>query len=167
MSNSFINSVIGALTKTFGEAVLGTSEYAGDTIVLADRSRIHDLLKYLKYEQGFIYLADLMGADRFTEEDRFEVIYNLVSLRDRQRIFIKTRCPEDDPVLPTATDIWEAANWNEREVYDMFGIRFDGHPDPRRIFMPEDFEYFPLRKEFPLIGVPGSLELPSTNPDSE
>ena len=106
-----------------------------------------------------------MTADRFTSEDRFEVIWNIVSLKDRSRIFVKTRVPEDHPSLPTTTDIWPAAEWNEREAFDMMGIRFEGHPDLRRLFLPEDFEYFPLRKEFPLMGVPGSIPLPSTSPD--
>ncbi len=166
MKDSIAN-VVNALQSSFSSKVREVGEYAGDVIVTVDRDAIIAVLTTLKNDHGFIYLADLFGTDRFTSEDRFEVIYNIISLRDGHRLFIRTRCPEEDPILPTSTGIWKAANWNEREVYDMFGIRFEGHPDPRRIFMPEDFEYFPLRKEFPLIGVPGSLELPSTNPDAE
>jgi NADH-quinone oxidoreductase subunit C len=167
MVKESILSVVSTLKSTWGDAVLEVSHYAGDTLVLVHRDALHDILNDLKTTHNFIYLADIFGTDRFTEDDRFEVVYNLVSLRDVHRIFIKTRIPETNAVVKTASDIWPAANWNEREVYDMFGITFDGHPDPRRIFMPEDFEYFPLRKEFPLIGVPGSLELPNTNPDAE
>lgn len=167
MAKDSILAVSSAIKDKFGDLVLGTAEHAGDHIVIVDKSAIHDVLSYLKGDHHFIYLADIVAADRFTEDDRFEVIYNLVSLRDQHRIFIKTRVPEENPVLPTASNIWKAANWNEREAYDMFGIQFEGHPDPRRIFLPEDFKYHPLRKEFPLIGVPGSLDLPNTNPDAE
>jgi NADH-quinone oxidoreductase subunit C len=156
-----------SIKSKFSDHVISITEYADQVTVLVHRDAIIPVLTSLKEDHHFIYLVDILGTDRFTNEDRFEVIYNIISLRDQTRIFVKTRCTEDNPSLPTATTIWPAANWNEREVYDMFGITFDGHPDPRRIFMPEDFEYFPLRKEFPLIGVPGSLDLPSTNPDAE
>ena len=109
----------------------------------------------------------MVAADRFTSEDRFEVIYNIISLKSQKRLFIKTRCSEENPTLPTSTSIWPAANWHEREAFDMFGIQFEGHPDMRRLFLPEDFDYYPLRKEFPLLGIPGSLPLPSTTPDSK
>lgn len=146
-----------------GEVQITTTR--GDVQVLVPQTIIHDVLRKLKEEFGFTYFSDMVAADRFTSEDRFEVIWNLISLKDRTRIFVKTRCSEEQPVLPTTTDIWPAANWNEREAYDMFGIQFEGHPDLRRLFLPEDFQYFPLRKEFPMMGVPGSLELPTTSPD--
>jgi len=132
-----------------------------------NRERLHETCRFMKEELHFIYLNDVLGTDRFTSVDRFEVIYHMISLRDQQRFFLKVFVDEEDPVLPTVTDLWTSANWNEREVYDMFGIRFKGHPDLRRIFLPEDFKYFPLRKEFPLLGVPGSLELPSSTPDHD
>jgi NADH-quinone oxidoreductase subunit C len=162
-----LQKVVQAVQNKFGDTVTGVSEYAGDVIILVKAESILDVLTFLKEDQHFMYLADMIAADRFTSTERFEMIYNLVSLRDQLRIFVKTRCSEENPTLPTATTIWRGANWHEREAYDMFGIKFEGHPDPRRIFMPEDFEYFPLRKEFPLIGIPGSLDLPSTNPDAE
>lgn len=159
--------VVETIKNTFGDAVLDTGGHAGDTYIRIDSENIHNVLSYLKNELHFIYLTDLFGTDRFTSEERFEVIYNLVSLKTGTRIFVKTWIEEESPVLPTATDIWPAANWNEREVWDMYGIRFEGHPDLRRIFLPEDFEYHPLRKEFPLLGIPGSFELPTTTPNTE
>ncbi len=128
---------------------------------------ILEVCRYFKEQQHFIYLTEVTGTDRFTSEDRFEVIYTVVSLRNQQRIFIKTRVEEDEPELASVCEIWPGANWHEREVYDMFGVRFTNHPDPRRIFMPEDYRYYPLRKEFPLLGVPGSIEMPNTTPDQD
>lgn len=142
------------------------SEFSHPLLTI-QKSRLHETCSMLKEQHHFIYLADLFGTDRFTAEDRFEVIYHLLCLRDRQRLFVKVLVDEQEPVLPTVTDLWKSANWNEREVYDMFGIRFSGHPDLRRMFMPEDFAYYPLRKEFPLLGVPGSLQLPDTTPDHD
>lgn len=131
------------------------------------RDRVIEFARFLKDQQHFIFLADVFAADRFTEEERFEVIYNAVNLRDQLRIFFKIRCPEQEPRVDSVTGIWPSANWYERETYDMFGILFDGHPDMRRMYMPEGYEYFPLRKEFPLLGVPGSIDLPHSTPDPE
>jgi NADH-quinone oxidoreductase subunit C len=167
MDSTSLVPVIDELKGTFGDAILEVTVHSGDTFVLVDSARIHDILSHLKHTSRYIYISDLFGVDRFTSDDRFEVVYNLVNLAQQHRLFVKTRVAEENPVLPTASDIWSGANWNEREVYDMFGIRFEGHPDPRRIFMPEDFQYFPLRKEFPLLGIPGSIELPNTTPDPE
>ncbi len=160
-------NVVKAIEEKFGDKVLESGGYAGDTLITVDKSVIHDVCSFLKESHHFDYLVDLFGTDRFTSGDRFEVIYNIFSLKHAIRIFIKTRIPEENPVLPTTSDIWEAANWNEREVWDMFGIKFDGHPDLRRMFMPEDFKYHPLRKEFPLLGIPGSIPLPTTTPNTE
>lgn len=147
------------------EGVISISFTRGDVQLLVPRELVHPILKMLKEKFHYTYLSDMVSTDRFTSEDRFEMIWNIVSLKDQSRIFIKTRVQEENPTLPTTTDIWPAAEWNEREAFDMMGIRFDGHPDLRRLFLPEDFEYFPLRKEFPLMGVPGSIPLPSTSPD--
>jgi NADH-quinone oxidoreductase subunit C len=167
MENKTLQDVIDDLKEKFGDSVLEITEYQGDTIVRIDRDSLHNICTYLRDKHRFIYLIDIFGTDRFTSEERFEVIYNLVSLKFQLRIFLKIRCEEENPHVATVTDIWTGANWNERETYDMFGIIFDGHPDLRRIFMPEDFKYHPLRKEFPLLGIPGSLELPGTTPNTE
>lgn len=159
------NPIEAKLNSLLAEGALQVSVTRGDVQLLVPKTSIHDVLTKLRDDFHFDYLSDMVGTDRFTAEDRFEVIWNLVCLKDRIRIFVKTRCDEQHPVIPTSCDIWPAANWNEREIYDMLGIQFEGHPDLRRMFLPEDFEYFPLRKEFPLMGVPGSLPLPATSPD--
>jgi NADH-quinone oxidoreductase subunit C len=99
---------------------------------------------------AFAFLAELTAADYWPQEPRFEVVYMLVSLAHRRRVRIKVRLHANDAHLATVSDIWPAANWLEREVWDMFGIVFDGHPDPRRLLMPEDWTGFPLRKDYPV-----------------
>ncbi len=162
-----LQNVVDGLEDSFESSLIEINQYRGDTIVRVQPEPIVDICSYLKEEQRFIYLVDVFGTDRFTPDDRFEVVYNMVSLRDQERLFLKARLSEKEPAIDSVTPIWKGANWFEREVYDMFGIHFNGHPDLRRIFMPEDFQYYPLRKEFPLLGVPGSIELPSSTPDPE
>jgi NADH-quinone oxidoreductase subunit C len=161
---TFVPDVVAALQERFGDAVRDVNLYANEHTVLVSRHVIVDVCRFLKEEQGFGYLADLGGIDRFTEEERFEVFYNLVALERRKRLRLKVRVEEDDPVVPSVSGLFRAANWNERECWDMMGIRFEGHPDPRRMYMPEDFEYHPQRKEFPQLGIPGSLPLPPQVP---
>jgi NADH-quinone oxidoreductase subunit C len=162
---TWVPDVVDALKARFGGDVLEVAEYANEHSVTVRKEQIVEVCRFLKAEQGFTYLADLGGGDLFTEEDRFEVVYNLVNIQGGKRIRIKIRVDEDDLVVPSVTPVYRAANWNEREAIDMFGIRFEGNPDPRRIYMPEDFEYYPLRKEFPLLGIPGSLPLPPQTPE--
>lgn len=164
-STTHVPDVIEALREAFGDDVLDVQEYAGEQTVYVAKGRIREVCRFLKDEQGFDYLSDLGGIDRFTEEDRFEVMYNLVSIKNRKRIRVKVRVDEDDLTVDSVVEVWKAANWNERECWDMFGIRFNDHPDLRRMFMPEDFEHFPQRKEFPPLGIPGSLPLPSFSSD--
>lgn len=162
-----LQNVVGGLTEDHSDAVIDVYQSSGDTFIRVEPKSIVKIVTVLKEKYHFIYLADILGADRFTSEERFEVIYNLVSLRDRERLFVKVWLPEEDPTVDSLTEIWKSANWHEREVYDMFGVTFTNHPDMRRIYMPEDFDYYPLRKEFPLLGIPGSIELPSSTPDPE
>lgn len=159
--------VIEALQEEFASEIRDVALYANEHTVMVEASAIADVCRFLKEEQGFEYLTDLGGVDRFTEEDRFEVVYNLIALKRRRRLRVKVRVDEDDPVVPSIVDVYQAANWNEREAYDMYGIVFDGHPDLRRMYMPEDFEHYPLRKEFPPLGIPGSLPLPSGETEGE
>ena len=101
-------------------------------------------------EFAFNFLAELTAADFWPKAPRFELVYLLVSIPNRLRLRMKVRLAEDDPHVATVSGIWPAANWLEREVWDLFGIAFDGHPDPRRLLMPEDWQGFPLRKDHPV-----------------
>ena len=131
-----------------------------DEGVIVPREQILGVAQRLKNEFGFLQMIDIIGHDRMEKKHRFEVTYDLRNHMTNQRIFLKVRCDERDPHVPSLCSVWEGCNWNERETYDMVGVIFDGHPDLRRMYMPEDFEYFPLRKDFPLMGVPGSIPLP-------
>lgn len=162
-----LQKAVDALSEKFTQDLIEVYQSSGDTFVRLEANALKKVAGYLFEEFRYVYLADVFGTDRYTNEERFEVIYNLISLRDKTRLFLKIRCEEDNPEVDSVTDIYPAANWFEREVYDMFGIKFRNHPDLRRIYMPEDFKYYPLRKEFPLLGIPGSIELPGTTPDPE
>ncbi len=167
-ATTHVPDVINALIDEFGDDAIGPVEtYANEDTVYVPKEQILEVMRFLREEQGFIYLADLGGTDRFTSEDRFEVFYNVVNFDAKQRLRVKILVDEDDLHVPTVTPVYRSANWNEREAYDMLGLIFDGHPDLRRMYMPEDFEYYPLRKEFPQLGVPGSLPLPPQVPDGE
>jgi NADH-quinone oxidoreductase subunit C len=98
----------------------------------------------------FTFLAELTAVDKHPREPRFEIVYILVSLEHRMRLRLKVALDGSDARIRTVSDIWPAANWLEREVWDLFGIVFDGHPDPRRLLMPEDWEGYPLRKDYPV-----------------
>jgi NADH-quinone oxidoreductase subunit C len=135
-------------------------DVGGDEAAIFPREQVLSVARKLKEEHGFLQMIDAFGIDRMEKKDRFEITYNLRNHKTNQRIFLKVRCDERDPHVPSLVSVWGGANWHEREALDMFGVNFDNHPDPRRMYMPEDFEYYPLRKDFPLMGVPGSIPLP-------
>ena len=139
---------------------LTVTQYAGEVSLTTTAERLRELLQSLRDEFGFDYLVDIGTTDHYTDAGRFEVFYNLFNIEQKQRIRVKVRVEEDQPELPSVVDLWPSANWHEREAYDMMGVRFVGHPDLRRIYMPEDFQFYPHRKEFPLIGIPGSIQVP-------
>jgi NADH-quinone oxidoreductase subunit C len=155
-------SVLEKLKSKFGAVVLESNEFRGELTVVVAKDRIVEICTFLKTDADLAYelLADLCGIDMATPEKRFGVIYNLYSYKTKHRIRLKVFTEEEDPKVPTVTGVWGTANWHERETYDMFGIVFEGHPDLRRMYLPEEFEYHPLRKDFPLMGIPGSLPLP-------
>ena len=150
------------LNAMFGDSVELSSEYRGELTLIVRKSAIVAVCQFLRddAELRFDSLRDVCGADYYRPADRFEVIYNLFSLTTKFRLRLKVRVDESDLHIPTVIGVWPAANWHEREAFDMYGIVFDGHPDLRRMYMPDQFEYFPLRKDFPLMGIPGSLPLP-------
>jgi len=126
--------------------------------VYASRDHVPAIARALRDDPAlaFDFLAELTAVDFWPKEPRFEVVYMLVSIANRLRLRMKVRIAGEDPHLATVSGIWPAANWLEREVYDMFGINFTGHPDRRRILMPDDWQGFPQRKDYPLEG-PGEL----------
>jgi NADH-quinone oxidoreductase subunit C len=140
------------LSEAFGRKILDTGLSYGEPVVAVDKGSIRQILAFLKNDEELSYrmLVELFAIDWQGEGSRFEVVYILRSLDHNGRVTIRTRCGEDD--IDTVSDIWQAANWLEREIYDMFGIRFRNHPDLRRIYNDDDFEGYPLRKEFPVEG---------------
>ena len=145
-----------ALLRTnFAETIVEITEALGEITVIAKRAGLLALLTYLRDEPKlrFNYLSDIGGVDlgEFAAP-RFAVAYQLYSLDHNHRLRVKVLLAEDDATLPSACGIWKAANWLEREIYDMFGVHFENHPDLRRILMPADYEGHPLRKDFPLKG---------------
>ncbi len=157
--------LIDALKAKLGDDFHGLMEYANEQTVYVAKNRLLDVMSFLKNEHDFNYLIELAGIDRFTEDDRFEIFYNLVSVKGKKRIRVKVRIDEEDLQVDSICSVYRSADWHERECYDMLGIIFKDHPDLRRMFLPEDFEHFPLRKEFPSLGIPGSLPLPSQKDD--
>jgi NADH-quinone oxidoreductase subunit C len=146
------------IEEKFPGQVLGTVTHAGQVGVKLSRDRIKDICLFLRDEPSvkMDHLADLTAVDYSTYPGdpgpRFEVVYNLISTVHRHRIRLKVRLTEEDPAIDTVSSVWNTANWHERETYDLMGIRFTGHPDLRRILLPEDWEGYPLRKEYPLKG---------------
>jgi NADH-quinone oxidoreductase subunit C len=122
------------------------------TTVYVARDALVPLMLQLRdrSDLSFKFLAELTAADYWPREPRFELVYMLVSIVNRLRLRVKVRLHGEDAHVATVTGVWPAANWLEREVWDLFGIAFDGHPDPRRLLMPEDWEGFPLRKDYPV-----------------
>ena len=151
-----------ALKSKFGSAVEPGADFRGEETVIVRKAQLLELCTFLRNDPAFRFdsMRDLCGADHYRPDDRFEVVYNLFSIPNKRRLRLKVRIDEADMHVASVSGIWSTADWLERETYDMYGIIFDGHPDLRRIYMPEEFEYHPLRKDFPLMGIPGSLPLP-------
>ncbi|MFQ5797977.1 MAG: NADH-quinone oxidoreductase subunit C [Bacteroidota bacterium] len=154
--------ILEKLQSNFNDSILMTNEFQGDLTVTVKKDDIVRVCEFLldDEELRFDSIRDVVGIDMYRPENRLEVVYNLYSLKNNYRLFLKVLVDEKDLRVPTVVGVWAGANWLEREAFDMFGIVFEGHPDLRRIYMPEEFEYYPLRKDFPLMGIPGSLYLP-------
>jgi len=134
-------------------AVLDTVFFRDQAALVVPATAVPATLEHLR-GKGYSFLASVHGVDYFPEEPRLGVHYELLDMREVDRICVRTRVPTDDPHVPSVTPGWPTADHQEREVYDMFGVIFDGHPDPRRILMPEDYEGFPQRRDFPIGGEP-------------
>jgi NADH-quinone oxidoreductase subunit C len=150
-------AIVERLRARFGAAVVETHAHRGDHTAVIDRGALVDALTFCRDDAalGFDMLSDLTAVDYLKypgREDgpRFDVVYHLYSIAHNHRVRLKVRVDEDDPVVPTAVPVWPIADWLEREVWDMFGIRFEGHPDLRRLLMYEEFVGHPLRKDYPI-----------------
>ncbi len=142
-----------AIRDRYPTEVREIKEFRGQVSVIVRKDRIKEMLKYLHEtpEFYFDFLEDLCGVDYLgRKEPRFEVVYHLYSMRHNHMIRIRAEVPEDDCAVDSVVDIWQGANWHERECYDLLGVTFNGHPDLRRILLPEDWEGHPLRKDYPL-----------------
>ena len=141
------------LREIDSETVLDTEFHRGRAVLVVNPQRIKAVLTHL-FNRGYGFLASLHGVDYYPHEPRLGVLYELLDMYNVDRISVKTRVPTGDPRLESIVDLFPGADYPEREVYDMFGVVFDGHPDLRRILMPEDYEGHPQRRDFPVGGEP-------------
>jgi len=146
------NGIFQSLKDKFPNHILDAYSYKGDAIVVVDRERIVEICTFLKNtpDHNYAALIDMTAVDYLGREPRFEVVYLLHSFHSNQRVRLKVPVNESNPTMPTVSEIWEIANWYEREIWDMFGIRFKGHPDLRRLLMYDEFKGHPLRKDYPI-----------------
>ena len=142
----------GKLREAFPAAIIEESHFRDETTLRIKASALRDICLYSRDNLGFNYLIDLSSVDHFGDEPRYEVVYELYSMKDCVHLRLKISVSEDDCNVPTVSDIWPTADWHEREAYDMMGLHFTNHPDLRRILMWDGYPYHPLRKDFPLQG---------------
>lgn len=144
---------VAEVRAALGEALIEVIEFRGETTLVVRKEALLDTMRLLRDDPAlqFDRLADVTAVDYLNlgREPRFAAVYHLMSRRSYARLRVRAQIPENDPVIDSVTPLYPAANWLEREVYDMFGIQFAGHPDPTRILMPDDWEGYPLRKDFP------------------
>ena len=154
------------LKSRFPNLVADPVEFRGEiTLTIADAEHLPEICSFAKAELGFDYLVDISSLDNYGEDPRFTLVYHLYGYSHLCCLRLKAGVGEEKAEAPTMTGVWRTADWHEREIYDMMGIRFRGHPDLRRILMWEGYPYFPLRKDFPLAGKPSELpEVAFTEP---
>ena len=140
------------LREAFPAAITDQSRFRDESTLRIQVSALREICLHARDKLGFNYLIDVSSVDHFGDEPRYEVVYELYSMKDCVHLRLKIVVSEDDCTVPTVSDIWPTADWHEREVYDMMGIHFANHPDLRRILMWDGYPYHPLRKDFPLQG---------------
>lgn len=148
--------------EKFSTALEEVSDFRDDLSLTIKKDQIVALGKFLKEDPDleFIMCKDVTAIDWATRKNRFTAVYHLYSFKLNCTLRIKANITDDPPAIESVTSVWRSAEWYERETWDMYGIKFINHPDLRRMYMPEGFEHHPLRKDFPLLGIPGSLPLP-------
>jgi NADH-quinone oxidoreductase subunit C len=149
--------LLSSLSQLFGPKIEERIEFRGETTFVIAPGHLREVAHFCKEELSFDYLLDISSVDNFGFEPRFEVVYELYSMTLAVHLRLKVRVSEDAPAVDTVSDLWPTADWHEREIWDMMGLRFNNHPDLRRILMWEGYPYFPLRKEFPLEGKPSEM----------
>ncbi len=145
-------AAVAKLKEKFSSSVLDVAEYRGETTVVVKKEDIVDVCTFAKEQLGYNFLSDLCGVDYLGSSPRFMVVYNLYSIGSKSRLRLKVPVEESDAQVSTVSGVWGTANWHERETWDLYGIRFEGHPDLRRILLAEDWKGHPLRKDYPLQG---------------
>lgn len=149
--------LLDSFSNSFGEKIQNKTEFRGETTYTIAASDLRDIAQFCRDEFSFDYLLDVTSIDNFGEEPRFEIVYHLYSMPHGVHLRLRLTVPEETGAVDTVSDIWPTANWHEREIYDMMGIKFNEHPDLRRILMWDGYPFFPLRKDFPLEGLPSEM----------
>ena len=149
--------LINSLVRLFRGKILSRVEFRGETTFILAPENLREIAQFCRDELSFDYLLDISSVDNFGYEPRFEVVYELYSLKLGVHLRLKIAVSEEVCAVDTVSDIWPTANWHEREIYDMMGIKFTNHPDLRRILMWDGYPFFPLRKDFPLEGKPSEM----------
>ena len=146
------------LKEKFGDLISEPTEFRGEiSVKVSDAEQIVAVCEFCKQQLGYDYLVDVSSLDNYGDDPRWTVVYELRGLATGCELRLKTDVSEEKSELPSVIGVWRTVNWHEREIYDMMGIRFRGHPDLRRILMWEGYPYFPLRKDFPLAGKPSDI----------
>ncbi|MBZ5697481.1 MAG: NADH-quinone oxidoreductase subunit C [Acidobacteriia bacterium] len=148
------NPIVARIRAWRPGAIAELISFRGELTVVVPREHLRPLAEFLAREAdlAFTYLSDVTGVDRFPIEPRFELNYHLLSISRRDTLCLRVRLPGEAPVIETVVPVWPTANWHEREIFDLFGMRFEGHPDLRRMLLPDDWEGYPLRKDYPVEG---------------
>jgi NADH-quinone oxidoreductase subunit C len=147
---------VAKLRETFGERILESLTFRGEHTLVTRLDSLHDVLEKCRNYLGYEMILDISSLDHFGEDPRFEMVYEIATVDDSKHLRVKAKVEEEQSV-PTASDLWPGADWHEREVYDMMGIPFSGHPNLKRILMWEGYPFYPLRKDFPLAGRPSDM----------
>jgi NADH-quinone oxidoreductase subunit C len=149
--------IFNSLENSFADKLQNKTEFRGETTFTIAVDNLIEIVKFCRSQLLFDYLLDITSIDNFGEEPRFEIVYHLYSMPNGVHLRLKLKLSEEVGALDTVSGIWPTANWHEREIYDMMGIKFNGHPDLRRILMWDGYPFFPLRKDFPLAGLPSDM----------
>lgn len=156
--------IINKIKEKFPGSIIESSEFRGDLSILVKKDSLKKIALFLRDDEElkFNFCKDVTAIDWAKRKERYTVVYLLYSYTGKVELKLKVNLDESDLNCESLSSVWKSADWYERETFDMYGINFLNHPDLRRVYMPEEFEYYPLRKDFPLLGIPGSLPLPKS-----